>query len=73
MKSKAEKSESPEVMVNECKVIRFVPNHEFQMTKTDGNPESEALIYDLFLQAAQPLSQLYPLYESILPFNPQRA
>ncbi|MBC8110278.1 MAG: hypothetical protein H7Y04_04385 [Verrucomicrobia bacterium] len=68
-----QKVEKPERVANECKVIRFVPNHEFQMTKTDGNPESEALIYDLFLQAAQLLSRIYPMYESISPFNPQRA
>jgi hypothetical protein len=56
---KVERTENPRVVENEseCKVLRFIPNHEFRMSK-GGSPEGEALVYDLFLQASQPVSRI---------------
>jgi hypothetical protein len=56
---KVERTENPQVVEQEqaCKTIRFVPNHEFRMSK-GGSPEEEALVYDLFLQANQPVSRI---------------
>ena len=66
---KVEKTEQPQTFQSEgCKVIPFAQNPEFRMEKTDGNPEAEALIYDLWLQASYPLDE-----DSEIPQTEQRA
>jgi hypothetical protein len=57
---KVEKNEQPQGVEkeSECEVIHFEPKPVFQMGKTGGSPEEEAIVYEMFLQAMEPVHSL---------------